>query len=155
MGPLEGHNLELWEGGIKVPALVRWPGKIKPNTTTDQVAVTMDWTVTILHAAVVHLDDELKFDGMNLLPLLKGERKPINRNLYWRISNRARWDAYRSGDWKYIRTPVSEALFNLVSDIGETNDLKNQEPDTFQKLKSEFKNLDREMLEPFVFPKKK
>ena len=42
MGPLEGHNLELWEGGIKVPALVRWPGKIKPNTTTDQVAVTND-----------------------------------------------------------------------------------------------------------------
>ena len=155
MGPLKGKKLELWEGGIRVPAFVRWPGKINPNTTTDQVAVTMDWTVTILHAAEVTLGDDLKFDGMNLLPLLKEEGKPIDRNLYWRISNRARWDAYRSGEWKYIKTPASEALYNLVNDIGETTDLKDREPDTFQKLKAAFENLDRDMLEPFVFPKKK
>lgn len=155
MGPLKGHKLELWEGGIRVPAFVRWPGKIKPNTITDQVAVTMDWTVTILSAAKVPLDVELKFDGVNLLPLLKGESEPNDRNLYWRISNRVRWDAYRSGDWKYIKTPTSEGLYNMMGDIGETTDLKDQEPNTFQRLKSEFENLDREMLEPFVFPKKK
>lgn len=155
MGSLKGHKLELWEGGIRVPAWVRWPGKIKPNSSTDQVAVTMDWTVTVLTAAKVKLDDNLKFDGINLLPVLVGENKSTDRNLYWRISNRKRWDAFRSGDWKYVKSPGSEGLYNLSKDIGETTDLKEKEPGTFQRLKSDFESLDKEMLAPYVFQKKK
>ncbi len=153
MEPLKGHKLELWEGGIRVPAWARWPGKIKPNTTTDQVAVTMDWTVSILNAAKVQLPESLKPDGMNLLPLLEGEAKPIDRNLYWRISNRSLWNAYRSGNWKYIKTPDEEGLYNLADDIGENKNLKETEPSVFLRLKSEFETIDKEMLTPYVFPK--
>jgi len=153
MAPLRGKKLELWEGGIRVPAWVRWPGKIKPNSYTDQVAVTMDWTVTILNAAKVPITPDMKFDGTDLLPVLQGG-KTFDRNLYWRISNRTRWNAYRSGEWKYLSTPQGEGLYNLAKDVSESNDLKEQQPDIFNKLKTEFKALDREMLAPYVFKKK-
>ena len=153
MGPFKGKKMQLWEGGIRVPAMVRWPGKIKPNSQTSQVAVTMDWTVTILNAAQIKLDNDLKLDGINLMPILKGETREIKRNLYWRVTNRARSDAYRSADWKYIETPEGEGLYNLLQDPGETTNLKEKQQEIFKKLKLEFEKLDHQMLTPYVFPK--
>jgi len=155
MGPLKGKKMELWEGGIRVPAMARWPGKIKPNSQTTQVAVTMDWTVTILNAAQVKLDNDLKFDGINLLPILKGEKQEVKRNLYWRITNRSRSNAYRSGAWKYIKTPDGEGLYDVIRDPGETTDLKEKQAEIYKKLKLEFENLDHEMLDPYIFKKEK
>jgi arylsulfatase A-like enzyme len=152
MGPLNGRKLQLWEGCIRVPAWVRWPARIKQGST-EQVAINMDWTVTILDAAGVRREG-IPFDGISLIPLLSGDNQPVSRKLYWRISNRARWDAYRSGDWKYIRTPEGEGLYDLSKDIGETTDVKDSQPEVFQKLKAEFTSLDREMLAPYVFAKK-
>ena len=153
MMPLRGGKFDLNEGGIRVPAFVRWPSKIKANAVTDQVAITMDWTVTILNAAQINTDS-FSFDGINLLPVLEGQEENIERNLFWRLTNRARWNAYRSADWKYLKTPDGESLYNLSNDISESNDLKSSEPAIFQRLKSEFENLDKEMLPPYVFPKK-
>ena len=152
MSPFKGKKLQLWEGGIRVPAWVVWPGKIKPNTTTDQVAVTMDWTVTILNAARIPVGKDFGFDGINLLPILQGGEK-VDRNLYWRITNRERWDAYRSGDWKYIRTPKGEGLYDLATDVAEATDLKEKQPQIFKEMKVGFEKMDREMLDPYVFKK--
>ena len=152
MSPLKGKKFQLWEGGIRVPAMVRWPGKIKPNSITDQVAVTMDWTVTILGVAEVPIDKSYKFDGLNLLPVLQGGEK-FDRTLYWRVTNRERWDAIRTGDWKYIRTPKEEGLYNLAIDKSETDNLKDSNPETFHRLKSDFQLLDKGMLKPYVFKK--
>ena len=113
----------------------------------------MDWTVTILNAAQIKLDNDLKLDGINLMPILKGESREIKRNLYWRVTNRARSDAYRSGDWKYIKTPESEGLYNLRQDPGETTNLKEKQQEIFERLRLEFEKLDHEMLTPYVFPK--
>ncbi len=154
MTPLVGHKLQLYEGGIRVPAFVRWPGKIKAGSISDHVAITMDWTVTILAAAQADTGG-LQFDGMNLLPVLEGSGDKLERILYWRITNRERWDAYRSGDWKYLKTPEKESLFNLSNDISETSDLKNAQPQIFQRLRAEFEKMDKEMLAPYVFPTKK
>jgi arylsulfatase A-like enzyme len=154
MTPLRGGKLDLYEGGVRVPAFVRWPGKIQPGSVTDHVAITMDWTVTILEAAQIDTHS-LEFDGMNLLPVLEGNGDKLERNLYWRITNRERWNAYRSGDWKYLKTPEKESLYNLSIDISETHDLKNAEPQIFQRLRAEFENLDKDMLAPYVFPSKK
>ncbi len=154
MTPLVGRKFQLYEGGIRVPAFVRWPGKIKPGTVTDHVAVTMDWTATILSAANVDIED-LQLDGMNLLLVLEGSTDKLERILYWRITNRERWDAYRSGDWKYLKTPDKEYLFNIASDISETNDLKESQPQIFERLRAEFDKMDKEMLAPYVFPRKK
>jgi arylsulfatase A-like enzyme len=152
MGPLRGRKFNLWEGGIRVPALVRWPGKIKPHTLSEQVVVTMDWTATILSAAKVPALDDYPFDGVNLIPVLEGG-KEFDRKLYWRVTNRERWDAYRNGDWKYLKSPQEEGLYNLAEDPGESNNLKDKQTEKFLKFKSEFQNLDKEMLEPYVFKK--
>jgi arylsulfatase A-like enzyme len=154
MTPLRGSKLDLYEGGIRVPAFVRWPGKIKPGSVTDHLAITMDWTVTILDAAQADVDG-MQFDGMSLLPLLKGTGDKLERNLYWRITNRERWEAYRSGDWKYLKTNGHESLYNLSIDVSENTDLKNSEPQIFERLRAEFQNMDKEMLPPYVFPRKK
>ncbi len=155
MGPFKGKKFQLWEGGIRVPAFVRWPGRIKAGATTNQVAVTMDWTATILDAAQIKLDEKLAFDGMSLLPMLSDEDKTVGRKLYWRVTNREPWGAYRDGEWKYITNPEGEGLYNLREDLGETSDQKEAHADTFQKLKTEYEDLNREMLPPYVFPKKK
>lgn len=155
MGPLRGRKLELWEGGIRVPAMVRWPGKIKPGSQSDQVAVTMDWTVTILSAAQVKWGDDLKFDGIDLLPVLKGKSAVGPRNLFWRISNRGLLCAYRSGDWKYVKVKNEEFLYDLKNDRGEQTNLREKNPAEFQRLKTLFETHNQEMLPPYFFPVKK
>lgn len=155
MGPFRGKKLTLWEGGIRVPALVRWPGNIKGGTSTNQVAVTMDWTVTILHAADIVVEKELALDGINLLPVLFGENKTFDRKLYWRITNREPWGAFRDGDWKYVANPQGEGLYNLHDDIGETSNQKEAHTDIFLTLRKEYQDLNSQMLAPYVFPKKK
>ena len=75
MGIYKGKKMELWEGGIREPAFIRWPGKIKANATTNQVATTMDWTATIAGLANAKSSPGFPFDGMNLLPIITGKRK--------------------------------------------------------------------------------
>src|SRR5689334_10278967 len=103
MGPSSHGKLTLYEGGQLTPAFERRPGVITPDTTTDQTAITMDWTATLLARAGAHADAAAPLDGIDLLPALTGAR-PVARDLYWRIAQRARQKAVRSGDWKYLAT---------------------------------------------------
>jgi arylsulfatase A-like enzyme len=113
----------LWEGGIRVPAIVRWPGVVSAGSVTDQAATTMDWTATILAAAQAPLD-AAPLDGENLLPVLRGERAAYDRTLFWRTRPRA---AARVGRWKYVREGDPEYLYDLAVDLGEKTDLKERE----------------------------
>ena len=90
----------LWEGGIRVPAIVRWPGVVPAGRTTDQAAITMDWTATILSTAGATPDPAYPLDGEDLLPVCRGARAPYDRTLFWRAQVR---DAARSGRWKYLK----------------------------------------------------
>lgn len=150
MGPYKGHKLTLWEGGIRVPASVRWPGVIVPAQHSDQLVITMDWTVTILDAASAKYSDTLKFDGITLLPHFRDPGKTVPRQFYWRLSNRVNQEAYRTGDWKYLRTAEGEFLFNLADDPYETTNLKTQRAAKFKTLKAEFAAANAEMLPPLV-----
>ena len=80
--------MTLWEGGIRVPAFVRWTGKINAGITTQQVATTMDWTATILKAGGATTDKNFPLDGIDLMPVLTGISKNIDRTLYWTIFQR-------------------------------------------------------------------
>jgi len=153
MGPFKGSKIDLWEGGIRVPAAIRWPGVIKQNQESNQPVITMDWTVTILDIAGARITDNLSFDGISLLSHLKENSPVISRNFYWRTSNVQRADAYRSGDWKYLKTDGGEFLFNLSEDPYESNNLKEKEPEKFRQIKEEFLNMDKQMLEPYILPK--
>jgi arylsulfatase A-like enzyme len=135
-GPLFNHKTTLWEGGIRVPCLMRWPdGGLPAGTVSNQPAITMDLTATVLAAAGVPLPETI--DGINLLPILRGEEEPIlERTFCWRVDRtRRRMKAIRHGDWKYVKDDMVEMLFNLKDDIGEHEDLYYEHLDKVKELK--------------------
>lgn len=138
----------LWEGGIRVPAFVRWPGKIKPGAITGQVVVTMDWTATILAAGRGKPDPRFPLDGQNLLPLLTGIGNKTERTIYWRATQRVKQKAMRKGDWKYLQDEQGEYLFNLSRDAGEKTNLKDEQAAIFIQLKKMYADWERKMLPP-------
>lgn len=148
MGMYSGMKEELWEGGIREPAFIRWPGVITAGSNTQQVAVTMDWTATILAAAGAKPDPAFPLDGINLLPICTGKKKPVSRTLYWRLFQEVKHKAVRDGDWKYLQTEKGEFLFNLIQDPGEKNDQKEKEPARFQQLKKKYSAWEKEVLVP-------
>lgn len=146
MGIYSGAKAQLWDGGIRVPAFIRWTGKIKPNTSTDQVIVTMDWTATILALAGAKPDPALPLDGENLLAVCTGNKKVYDRTLYWRMSQVKNEKAIRDGKWKYLLTEQGESLFDLSTDPSEKNNLKEKRPEIFVKLKSKYAEWEKTVL---------
>lgn len=130
--PFSFQKLFLWEGGIRVPAIVRWPGVVAPGSVSDQAAITMDWTATILAAGGAALD-AAPLDGESLLPTLRGERGVYDRELFWRTQTR---EAARIGHWKYVRDANEDRLYDLDVDLGEKTDLKSREPQVLADIKA-------------------
>ena len=141
--PFSFQKLYLYEGGIRVPAIVRWPGVVAAGSNTEQAAVTMDWTATILAAAGAQVDAAQPLDGESLLPVLRGERSVYDRALFWRTRTRA---AARIGRWKYVQEGNVEHLYDLGVDLGEKNDLKLREAAAFADTKSRYSAWAAEIL---------
>lgn len=144
--PLKGVKATLWEGGIRVPYLVRWPGKVPAGKAFDQPVIALDIHSTALAAAGVTLEKNL--DGVNLLPHLQGEKKDAPHDaLYWRFGQPL---AIRSGDWKLIRTAHSEEfqLYNLAADIGEQKDVAAENAKVVAELQEKVLAWDKELIAP-------
>ena len=134
--PLFHHKQTLWEGGIRVPCLMRWPAKLPSGKVVSQAAITMDLTATFLAAAGAKVSPARPLDGINLLPILTGALPPVERTLGWRIQHLGRHQkALRHGDWKFIEDAGVGQLFNLAQDIGERRDLSIQQPQKLAELK--------------------
>lgn len=147
-GKLKGNKGSLNEGGIRVPAAVRWPSVTSPNTVTEQAVITMDWTKTILDAANCAYSDEIRFDGINLDKYFKNPNVVDDRIFFWRITNRKQEVAVRRGVYKYLKNKEGEFLYNLENDISEIEDLKLFESEIVRELKLELVNFENEVLEP-------
>ncbi len=134
--PLFHRKWTLWEGGIRVPTIFRWPGRIPPGRVTHQVGITMDLTATILAGTHTTVPEEARLEGINLLPILEGQTPEVERNLFWRtrVGNQFQ-RAVRSGDWKLLVDGRATLLFNLDSDIGERFDMANQRQDIARRLR--------------------
>lgn len=148
MGIYSGAKAQLWEGGLRVPAFIRWPGKIKPNSSTNQVIVTMDWTATILALAGAKPDPALPLDGENLMAVCTGDKKEYDRTLYWRMSQAKNQKAIRDGNWKYLKTEEGEFLFDLTTDPSEKNNLKEKSPEILERLKVKYAEWEKTVLAP-------
>lgn len=147
-GGLSKSKMSLWEGGIKVPALVKWSGKIKAGTTTEQLATTMDWTATILSAGGAKADKSFPLDGMDLMPIMKGEQNKTDRILFWRISQRLKQKAVRDGKWKYLQDEQGEYLFDLGVDEQERYNLMNLEKERLAAMKAKLVQWEKTLLPP-------
>ncbi|MGH7658719.1 MAG: sulfatase-like hydrolase/transferase, partial [Gemmatimonadales bacterium] len=124
--PLFHHKGTVWEGGIRVPAIIRWPGRIPAGGVSDQVGITMDLTTTILAATRTRVPPDARFEGINLLPVLEGKVPAFERTLFWRVTAPTPQMAVRSGDWKLVMDGRRAMLFDLRTDIGERQDLIGQ-----------------------------
>lgn len=143
--PFTGKKTELLEGGLRIPALVRWPGHVKPRSTTEQVAMTMDWLPTLLAAAGTGPDPNYPSDGMNLLPTLTQNAAPVSRRVYWRYRTNAQ-RAVRDGDMKWLKINDNDFLFNVAADPLERANLKNRLPDVYKKLVQDYSEWQQTML---------
>ena len=148
MGPLNGAKSTTLEGGIRVPLIMRWPGRIHPGTTSHQVCATFDLTLSILNLTGAGVPAK-QLDGFDLVDHITGGKKDFARTLFWRGKRGERsWSAVRSGDLKYVRKKegeTSEWLFDLVSDIGEKNDLSRSRPDDVKRLKGLLANWEKDV----------
>ena len=141
--PLSQRKNTLWEGGIRVPLIVRWPAQLPAKRTTRQVAITMDLTATILAATGTAVPAELKLDGMNLLPILRGTAPLAERQLFWRRINPSEQKAVRSGRWKLLRDGIHVYLFDVAADPGERNDLTARHPEVVARLAAAITSWER------------
>ena len=147
-GGFSKRKAALYEGGIRVPAFVRWPGKIKAGSVTDQLAITMDWTATILAVGFPANQSTATGDGLNLLPLLTGKVKTVERTLYWRTSQFNKQKAMRSGNWKYLADSSGEYLFDLRTDPGEKTNLRDSQASLMASLKEKYAAWENSVLAP-------
>ncbi|HKO42203.1 MAG TPA: sulfatase-like hydrolase/transferase [Pyrinomonadaceae bacterium] len=154
--PFTGEKGALWEGGIRVPAILRWPGVVPAGRISQQPLITMDWTATLIAAGKAQADPAYPLDGIDLLntgtagvsPALSAKReqsalRPLtsdishltSRTFFWRHSNQS---AVLKGPWKYLHDGTNEYLFNLEVDQRERANFRTQNPAMFEQLKKDF-----------------
>jgi arylsulfatase A-like enzyme len=134
--PLFHRKDTLWEGGIRVPAIFRWPGHVRAGQVSSQVGSIMDLTASILGATMTTVPGDTKLEGMDLLPILSGRSPNVERTLFFRIAVAARQQrAVRQGEWKLLVDGDDTMLFNLARDIGERHDVAKERPDVARRLR--------------------
>ena len=138
-GPLRGYKRDLYEGGIRVPMLLRWPGRVAAGSTTDHVSAFWDVLPTL--AAVTGAEVPGATDGVSFLPTLTGEGEQEQHDyLYWEFHERGGRQALRQGKWKLVRYDVGKEpqgdyeLYDLSTDIGEDNNLAAEHPEVVERL---------------------
>lgn len=138
--PFAGYKGGLMEGGIRVPLIVRWPGRLPGGTTCSQVCVTMDLTASLLRVAEAKPLADRPLEGIDILAHVEQGRADFDRTLFWRARRGDQtWRAVRDGDLKYVRRTDSgvdeQWLFDVAADPGEMNNLLAARPADGQRLK--------------------
>ena len=145
-GPLRFGKLFLFEGGIRVPMILNWPGVLDPGTVYRKPVSSLDIFPTVCAAAGIRLPVDLKLDGVDLMPFLKGKKsEPPHKSLFW--SNGPN-KAARIGQWKLIRSGDHTWLFDLKNDIGETVNLAKKKAEVLKQMEKALKQWQSQMKPP-------
>ena len=139
-GPLRGIKRDLYEGGVRVPFIVRWPGRIAPGRVSNQVVAFWDFLPTAAELAEVETPAGL--DGISFVPVLLGKPQRSHEHLYWEFHEGGFKQAVRMGDWKGVRIDVGRKieLYSLKEDLAEKNDVAAQHPDIVAKVEALMKS---------------
>jgi arylsulfatase A len=135
-GPLHGLKGSVWEGGIRVPFIARWPGRIEPGSESDHVAAFWDFLPTV--AELLGEPAPQGIDGVSMLPTLLGRSgQKKHEHLYWELNGQ---QAVRRGDWKALRLKPNQKiqLFDLKADIGEKDDVAGRHPEIVARVEEIF-----------------
>jgi arylsulfatase A-like enzyme len=141
--PLRSGGITCWEGGVRVPAFARWPGKIEPGTVIDEPFWSPDLLIASVELASAELPGDRVYDGKNPLPLLTEGAESPHRSFYFQFRKHA---ALRMGDWKIVREKPDDPwqLFNLKDDLSESKNLAREKPEILKKLEAEFDMWERD-----------
>jgi arylsulfatase A-like enzyme len=141
-GKLKGKKRDLYDGGIRVPMIARWPGKISPGNKTAHISAFWDVLPTL--AELVEKPIPAGIDGISFLPTLIGSTDQKEHEfLYWEFHEGSSKQALRMGNWKVVRLAPSKKieLYDVTIDIGEENNIADQHPELIEKAKQIFKNV--------------
>ncbi len=139
VGELRGLKGSLYEGGVRVPTLVRWPGRVSAGSQDDFVSGFEDWMPTILDAVGAVQSVPERCDGVSLLPTLVGKQQADRSYLYREFPSYGGQQTIRVGDWKAVRQNMTKGnleveLYNIAKDISESNDVADEHPDVVERL---------------------
>lgn len=141
--PLRGHKAQTWEGGIRVPCIVRWPaGKIPADVVNDEFLTSLELLPSFAAAAGVEPPPGVVLDGFNWWPTLRGEAESPRKEMFWKRRDQI---GARVGQWKWVQMGEQGGLFNLEEDIAEKNDLSQAKPEILAMVKERYANWLREM----------
>lgn len=129
--------MDLTEGGIRVPWIAHWPGRIRAAQVSQQHCMTMDWTATLLDAAGVAPHPDYPLDGVSLLPVLLQPGFEFARPLHWRMKHRQQ-RALRDGAWKYLRVDGHDYLFDLSADERERANRAGDQPTRLATMRNQW-----------------
>ena len=155
-GPLKGYKRDLYEGGIRVPMIAYWEGKIVGGTKSEHASAFWDVMPTVAELAGIQTPENI--DGISLLPALLGKEQKQHETLYWEFHEKGGRQALRKGDWKLVRYEVFDPakttteLYNLATDIGEENNLAAGNPEQVNEM-LQLMNSSRIDSEDFPFKK--
>ncbi|MBT5380442.1 MAG: sulfatase-like hydrolase/transferase [Opitutae bacterium] len=139
--PLRGAKGQMFEGGIRVPCIVRWPARIPAGKSSDALLTSLEIFPTICAAVGIDGPADVTLDGFDMLPVLLGKPSP-REEMFWQ---RRLDKAARIGHWKWVESSRGNGLFDLSKDLSEKNDLSSQHPEILAKLKKRFLNWKEKM----------
>ncbi|AWW31598.1 hypothetical protein DN752_16525 [Echinicola strongylocentroti] len=145
--PLKGYKGQLYEGGIRVPFAVRWPGKINRETVCHSITSSLDILPSILDAVGY---SKRNLEGKSVLELINKPQEQDHRELYWHTSQYN--GAVRSGQWKLIVNKGNHELYNLDQDLAEEDDLLESNPQQYQKMKEKYDQWLAQLPHPYFVP---
>ncbi len=160
VGSLRGLKGSLYEGGIRVPLIVKWPGVVEPGSSTEFVTGFEDWFPTLVEICGGTPPEQGVLDGVSLLPTLKGAKQPERSFLYREFPGYGGQQAVWIGEWKGIRqnmlrkrnpSPLQTELYQLAEDESETRDLASAHPEVVEKIEAIMKK-ERSVSVDFPFP---
>ncbi len=139
VGELRGLKGSLYEGGVRVPTIVRWPSHVATGSTSDYVSGFEDWTPTIMHAIGAATAIPATIDGIDLLPMLTGKPQPLRPFLYREFPGYGGQQTIRVGDWKAVRQGMARGnldveLYNIATDVGEQHNVAAEHPEIVEQL---------------------
>lgn len=140
--PLRGSKSTMWEGGLRVPFLMKWPGKIPAGKVTDEFLTSLEILPTLLAATGTPAPEGLKLDGFDLLPVLRGEMPSPRTEMFWQRRSDV---AARVGPYKWVRSAKGQGLFDLSTDLGEEHDLSAEKPEVLERVNGRFAAWQAEM----------
>lgn len=142
--PLRGGKSQMFEGGLRVPCIVRWPGVVPAGSVCDEFLSSMEIFPTLCSAAAVRPSVPVVLDGFDMKAVLAGKQKSLRKEMCWQ---RRGDKAARVGNYKWIESSRGSGLFDLSSDIGEQHDLSKEKPELLNKVKSRFTAWEKRMAE--------